>query len=101
MNDDGILAFCQAMQVDPQDPVMLVLSYYMQAKSMCNYTRQEFQTGLESLACYSMEELRRKIPQLREALRDKRQFALIYNVRDRISMVFFARSDICMQFQWT
>ena len=46
---DGIEAFCQALGVDPEDPVMLVLAYKMDAKQMGYFTKKEWIKGLQDL----------------------------------------------------
>jgi len=38
---EGISQFCNDLQVDPQDIVMLVISWHMKAATMCEFTRQE------------------------------------------------------------
>lgn len=46
---DGIEAFCKALGVDPEDPVMLVLAYKMDAKQMGYFTKKEWLKGLQDL----------------------------------------------------
>ncbi|EFJ37554.1 hypothetical protein SELMODRAFT_403971 [Selaginella moellendorffii] len=46
---DGISAFCDDLKVDPGDVVMLVISWHMGAATMCEFSRQEFITGFQSL----------------------------------------------------
>ncbi|KAG7379106.1 Scaffold-type E3 ligase [Phytophthora boehmeriae] len=79
ITDDGILALCDALCIDAQDPVMLALSCTMKAKSMCVYTKAEFRRGLLNLECRSLEDLRSKVPLLRSQLRDRTKFATIYS----------------------
>ncbi|RLN10859.1 hypothetical protein BBJ28_00022593 [Nothophytophthora sp. Chile5] len=79
ITDDGILALCDALGIDAQDPVMLALSCAMEAQSMCVYTRAEFRRGLEKLHCRSLADLRRQLPFLRRQLRDRTQFSSIYS----------------------
>ncbi|CAA7399308.1 unnamed protein product [Spirodela intermedia] len=76
---DGITQLCSDMQVDPQDIVMLVLSWHMKAATMCEYSREEFIGGLQSLGVDSLEKLQEKIPALRTELKDEQKFREIYN----------------------
>lgn len=46
---DGIEAFCKDLGVNPEDPVMLVLAYKMDAKQMGYFTRKEWNKGLQDL----------------------------------------------------
>ncbi|KAJ0402927.1 hypothetical protein P43SY_005912 [Pythium insidiosum] len=78
ITDDGIVAFCDELGIDPQDPVILVLSWYMEAEAMCVFTRSEFLCGLEKLQCRSIEELKQKLPTLRRRLQNRETFTEIY-----------------------
>lgn len=51
IGDEGVVALCEALGVDPQDPVTLALSFQMQAKEMCVYTKEEFVQGFTTLGC--------------------------------------------------
>ncbi|KAJ1696133.1 hypothetical protein LUZ63_004645 [Rhynchospora breviuscula] len=76
---EGISLLCNDLQVDPQDIVMLVLSWHMKAATMCEFSRQEFIGGLQSLGVDSIPKLREKLPSLRNELRDEHKFREIYN----------------------
>jgi hypothetical protein len=89
MTDDGILNFCEAIGVDSQDPIMLVLSWLMEAKKMCEYTRQEFQCGMEKMGTSSLEAIKGKRDFLQKYLQDKKSFISIYLVLYIIYLFFF------------
>ncbi|XP_047249369.1 DCN1-like protein 1 isoform X1 [Capsicum annuum] len=76
---DGISLLCNDIQVDPQDIVMLVLSWHMKAATMCEFSKQEFISGLQSLGIDSLEKLREKLPFMRSEMRDEHKFREIYN----------------------
>lgn len=76
---DGISLLCNDIQVDPQDIVMLVLSWHMKASTMCEFSKQEFIGGLQSLGIDSLEKLREKLPFMRSEIRDEHKFREIYN----------------------
>lgn len=84
ITDDGIIAFCEELGIDPQDPVILVLSWSMEAASMCDFTRAEFLRGFEKLDCQTMDDLKEKLPYLRAKLHDHAEFTHIYSVRSRL-----------------
>jgi hypothetical protein len=42
---DGILSLCSDLGVEPEDVVVLVLSWHMNASSMGEYSREEFEQG--------------------------------------------------------
>ncbi|KAL5669436.1 hypothetical protein ACJX0J_021657, partial [Zea mays] len=76
---EGISQICNDLQVDPQDIVMLVISWHMKASTMCEFTRQEFIGGLQSIGVDSIEKLQAKLPSLRAELKDDQKFHEIYN----------------------
>ncbi|EEY61633.1 DCN1-like protein [Phytophthora infestans T30-4] len=79
ITDDGILALCDALEIDAQDPVMLALSCAMESATMGVYTRSEFHRGMHKLDCQSIEVLRAKLPVLRHQMRDRAEFSTIYS----------------------
>ncbi|KAM7526909.1 hypothetical protein LguiA_016811 [Lonicera macranthoides] len=76
---DGISILCNDLQVDPQDIVMLVVSWHMKAATMCEFSKQEFIGGLQSLGIDSLEKFRERIPFMRTELKDEQKFREIYN----------------------
>ncbi len=40
------MRFCEDLGVDPSDVVMLVISYHCSAKTMCEYSKEEFSGGM-------------------------------------------------------
>ncbi|CAI9087989.1 OLC1v1022210C1 [Oldenlandia corymbosa var. corymbosa] len=76
---DGITLLCNDLQVDHQDIVLLVLSWHMKAATMCEFSKQEFIGGLQSLGVDSLEKLREKLPFMRSELKDEQKFREIYN----------------------
>ncbi|CAI7893678.1 unnamed protein product [Closterium sp. NIES-53] len=76
---DGITRMCEDLEVEPQDIVMLVLSWHLGAATMCEYSRQEFTSGLRSLRVTSLEALKALLPSFRRELQDENMFRQIYN----------------------
>mmetsp|Transcript_17587 Transcript_17587/g.21648 ORF Transcript_17587/g.21648 Transcript_17587/m.21648 type:complete len:251 (-) Transcript_17587:758-1510(-) len=62
---DGMLQFCEDLGLEPEDPFMISLSYYMEAKDMGIYTQTEFLRGLCQLKCCTLEDIKKTIPKLR------------------------------------
>ncbi|KAL6767454.1 hypothetical protein ACKKBF_B35300 [Auxenochlorella protothecoides x Auxenochlorella symbiontica] len=75
---EGVSTLCEDLEVSPEDPVMLVLSYHLQAATMCEFSREEFEGGLARLACDSLSKLRAALPGLRAQLDDASRFPEIY-----------------------
>ncbi|EXB62633.1 hypothetical protein L484_023928 [Morus notabilis] len=76
---DGITVLCNDIQVDPQDIVMLVVSWHMKAATMCEFSKQEFIGGLQAVGIDSLEKFRERIPFMRSELKDEQKFREIYN----------------------
>ncbi|XP_024370030.1 uncharacterized protein [Physcomitrium patens] len=76
---DGVSAFCDDLQVDPGDVVMLVISWHMKAATMSEFSKQEFSNGLQSIGVDSLDKLKSLLPYLRAELKDEHKFREIYN----------------------
>merc|ERR1711907_736137 len=57
---------------------MLVISYRMSAEYMCEFTSEEFCSGLEEIGVDSIEGLKAKLPALRNLMKDESAFREIY-----------------------
>ncbi|EFH59047.1 hypothetical protein ARALYDRAFT_341389 [Arabidopsis lyrata subsp. lyrata] len=68
-----------AADVEPQDIVTLVLSWHMNAATACEFSRQEFISGLQALGVDSIGKLHEKLPFMRSELKDEQKFHDIYN----------------------
>nr|XP_043627976.1 DCN1-like protein 1 [Erigeron canadensis] len=75
---DGVSNFCNDLRVDPQDIVMLVVSWHMKAATMCEFSKQEFVGGLQSLGIDSLEKFRERLPVIRSEIKDNAKFKEIY-----------------------
>ncbi|PSC72336.1 DCN1 2 [Micractinium conductrix] len=75
---EGISLLCSDLGVEPDDAVVLVLSWHLGAEAMCEYTRQGFEEGMVKLGCDSIDKLRAKLPTLRAELQDPPKFREIY-----------------------
>ncbi|TYI84489.1 hypothetical protein E1A91_D05G368200v1, partial [Gossypium mustelinum] len=76
---DGITLLCNDLEVDPQDIIMLVISWHMNASTMCEYSKMEFLQGLQELSVDTVEKFRDKISYIRSELNDENKFHDIYN----------------------
>ncbi|PNH09928.1 DCN1-like protein 1 [Tetrabaena socialis] len=76
---NGITTFCEDLEVDPTDLVVLVICYYMSAAVMCEYSKEEFTGGLVKLGVDSVDKLKRRLPELRAELRAEAKFREVYS----------------------
>ncbi|KAG8492858.1 hypothetical protein CXB51_010166 [Gossypium anomalum] len=56
---DGITLLCNDLEVDPQDIIMLVISWHMNASTMCEYSKMEFLRGLQELSVDTAEKFQK------------------------------------------
>ena len=75
---EGIGQFCADLGVDPSDPITLVISRYMGANVMGEYTKEEFFRGFQRLNCDSVKAMKKKLPTLRNELTDPNKFKDTY-----------------------
>uniref|UniRef100_A0A3P9HKK6 DCN1-like protein n=1 Tax=Oryzias latipes TaxID=8090 RepID=A0A3P9HKK6_ORYLA len=75
---EGMEKFCEDIGVEPENVVMLVLAWKLDAQSMGYFTLQEWLRGMSSLQCDSTERLRNSLDYLRSVLNDSTSFKLIY-----------------------
>lgn len=74
----GIERFCEDIEIDPIDPVILVISMKMSATSMGKYSREEFMGGMRKMGVDSVDKLKAKLPALRAELQDEHKFKEVY-----------------------
>ncbi|KAA8589792.1 hypothetical protein FQN60_013157, partial [Etheostoma spectabile] len=75
---EGMEKFCEDIGVEPENVVMLVLAWKLDAQSMGYFTLQEWLRGMGLLQCDSTERLRNSLDYLRSVLNDSTSFKLIY-----------------------
>lgn len=75
---EGIGNFCEDLKIDPSDPITLVISKYMGAQVMGEYTQEEFLRGFQRLGCETVDALKKKLPGLRKEITDPSKFKDIY-----------------------
>ncbi|CAA0836567.1 Unknown protein [Striga hermonthica] len=80
---DGITLLCNDLQVASAVTLTcfqsLVVSWHMKAATMCEFSKQEFIGGLQSLGIDSLEKFRERISFMRSELKDENKFWEIYN----------------------
>lgn len=78
IESDGIQRFYDDIGVDPMDIITLLISKYMNAETMGIYTFEELDNGFKALGVTSMDELRKRVPNLRQDLKDSSNFKELY-----------------------
>lgn len=82
--DDGIIRFCNDLEVDPAEFIVLALAWKFKASMMCKFTREEFTQGCVSMQVDSIKSMIDAFPALeKEALakfRDIYKFAFQFGL---------------------
>lgn len=75
---EGMEKFCEDIGVEPENILMLVLAWKLEAASMGFFTKEEWLRGMTSLQCDGTERLQNKFDFLRSHLNDSSSFEHIY-----------------------
>jgi DCN1-like protein 1/2 len=75
---EGMEKFCEALDVDPTDVVMLVMAYHLKSENMCEFSRTGFIEGWTKLRCDTIEKMKNAIETMRQELKDDAAFKEIY-----------------------
>jgi len=78
MTDDGITKFFTDIGVSLDDVITLIISWHLKATEIGKFTQQEFVTGFKQLGCATIEDIKKKIPQLKTDLKDDKKFKEFY-----------------------
>ncbi|XP_025075398.1 DCN1-like protein 5 isoform X1 [Pogonomyrmex barbatus] len=78
LGPEGMEKFCEDIGVEPENVVMLVLAYRMNARQMGFFTLSEWLKGFTELQCDSISKIQQKLEQLRNQLNDSYTFKGIY-----------------------
>lgn len=78
LGPEGMEKFCEDIGVEPENVVMLVLAYTMNARQMGFFTLSEWLKGFSELQCDSISKVQQKLEYLRNQLNDPHTFKGIY-----------------------
>ncbi|CAG0902050.1 unnamed protein product [Cyprideis torosa] len=75
---DGVIRLLDDLGLKADSRLVLVLAWKMRAQTQCEFTREEFLTGMTELGCDNLERLKTRLPALDMELRDLRKFKELY-----------------------
>lgn len=78
LGPEGMEKFCEDIGVEPENVVMLVLAWKMNARQMGFFTLQEWLRGLSEIQCDTVSKIQSKLDYLRALLNDQTSFKSIY-----------------------
>lgn len=97
--------FCEDIAVEPENVVMLVLAYKMNARQMGFFSLNEWLHGLSELQCDSINKVQQKLEYLRNLLNDPHTFKGIYRYAYDFARVsrafFFINHELKAQYFWS
>jgi len=90
INAEGIEKFCRDLELDTEDPVLLVISYHLNAFELGCFYRDEFCNGLGKLKLDSIEGIKKYISTWRKELESvstlKQIYRFVFNLgKNRLS----------------
>lgn len=84
--------------------VQLIISFYMNAAVMCEFSKEEFTSGMLKMGCDSVAKLKAKIPELRKEIKSNERFRELYNFAylfaREVSLIFL-RVSVSFTYQQT
>ncbi|CAB3979493.1 Hypothetical predicted protein [Paramuricea clavata] len=75
---DGIQKLCKDLHLDPEDIVMLVVAWKLNAENLGFFKFSEWSTGMGSLQCDSTKKLQSKLKSLKSLINDPVVFKKMY-----------------------
>eukprot|EP01102_Stenamoeba_stenopodia_P005110 TRINITY_DN1561_c0_g1_i1.p1 TRINITY_DN1561_c0_g1~~TRINITY_DN1561_c0_g1_i1.p1 ORF type:complete len:287 (-),score=57.97 TRINITY_DN1561_c0_g1_i1:268-1128(-) len=75
---DGMGKFCKDLEVDPEDVVILVLAWHLEASVMGVFTKTEFMQGFQKMNVDNLQKVKASLKTFRDELDDPVKFKEIY-----------------------
>ncbi|VVD00903.1 DCN1-like protein 1 [Leptidea sinapis] len=76
---DGIILFLEHLNLSPESILVLIFAWKCKAARQCEFSKEEFYTGLLELSVDSIEKLRMKLPTLETEIKDPNKFKDLYH----------------------
>lgn len=78
ITSDGIMKLLNDLGLTPDNRLVLVLAWKLNAQTQCEFTKEEFTNGLTELRCDSVEKVIVKLPVVDAELKDPLKFREFY-----------------------
>lgn len=76
---DGVMKFLDDLNLSAESILVLIIAWKCKADVQCEFTKDEFMTGLIELGADSIEKLKAKLPMLESEIRDPLKFKDFYH----------------------
>ncbi|KAH3870048.1 DCN1-like protein 3 [Dreissena polymorpha] len=75
---EGVEKFCEDLEVRPDEFIVLLIAWKLNAETMCMFTREQFVSGLQSMRVDSIKGIQSKFPDLIAEIQNKETFKEMY-----------------------
>uniref|UniRef100_A0A1B6E3V2 Defective in cullin neddylation protein n=1 Tax=Clastoptera arizonana TaxID=38151 RepID=A0A1B6E3V2_9HEMI len=79
MTAEGIMRFLDDLNLSPESKLVLIIAWKFRAAAQCEFTRDEFMTGMSEIGVDSVEKLKAKLSTLESELKDQLRFKDFYH----------------------
>ncbi|XP_014262048.1 DCN1-like protein 1 [Cimex lectularius] len=79
MTADGIMRFLDDLSLSPDSKLVLIIAWKFKAAAQCEFTRDEFISGMVELGVDSIDKLRARLPTLDNEIKDLLKFKDFYH----------------------
>lgn len=76
---DGIMRFLDDLGLSPESKLVLIIAWKFKAATQCEFTKEEFVSGMTELGCDSIDKLKSRLSSLESELRDNFKFKDFYH----------------------
>lgn len=78
MTADGVMKFLEDLSLNPESRTVLLLAWRFKAATQCEFTKDEFISGMADLSCDSVDKLKSKCTSFESEIRDSTKFKDFY-----------------------
>lgn len=76
---DGVMKFLEDLNLSPESILVLIIAWKCKAAVQCEFSKEEFTTGLMELGADSIDKLKAKLPTLETEIKDQNKFKDFYH----------------------
>ncbi|KAF7997882.1 hypothetical protein HCN44_009280 [Aphidius gifuensis] len=79
ITEDGIMKFLDDLGLSPESRLVLIIAWKFRAETQCEFTRDEFMTGMNELGVDGVDKLKSRLNSLENEIRDTQKFRDFYH----------------------
>ncbi|XP_041358248.1 DCN1-like protein 1 [Gigantopelta aegis] len=78
MTVDGVMKFLEDLSLNPESRTVLILAWKFKAATQCEFTKEEFVSGMIELGCDTIDKLRNRCTAMEAEIKDAHKFKDFY-----------------------